>query len=103
MLPIRTKSDQRSFRAIGLFVPGVLSPLARLPRAGIVYTARQNSTMVSAYLRRAGVVGSASASEHCFVRAQAAQAAPNIWLESLHLGTLRGNQSKSSGRSLTRL
>jgi hypothetical protein len=41
--------------------------------------------------------------QHCFVRAQAAQAAPNIWLESLHLGTLRGNQSKSSGRSLTRL
>jgi len=33
--------------------------------------------------------------QHYFVRAQAAQAAPNIWLESLHLGTLRGNQSKS--------
>jgi hypothetical protein len=29
--------------------------------------------------------------QHYFVRAQAAQAAPNIWLESLHLGTLRGN------------
>jgi hypothetical protein len=45
--------------------------------------------MVSAYLRRAGVAGSASASEllgqHCFVRAQAAQAAPNIWLSSLYI------------------
>jgi hypothetical protein len=63
--------------------------------------------MVSAYLRHAGVGGSASAFEllgqHCFVRAQPAQAASNIWLESLHLGTLRGKQSKSSGRSLARL
>lgn len=49
--------------------------------------------MVSAYLRHAGVGGSASAFEllgqHCFVRAQAAQAAPNIWLESFHLGSPR--------------
>jgi hypothetical protein len=68
------------------------------PRAGDRaprYWGRQDCTMVSAHLRDAGVGGGASASEllgqHCFVRARAAQAAPNIWLESLHLGTLRGN------------
>jgi hypothetical protein len=59
----------------------------------------------SRHICHAGVGGSASASELLGyqVRAQAAQAAPNIWLESLHLGTLRGNQSKFSGRSLARL
>jgi hypothetical protein len=97
-----------------LFVPGVLSLLAcpaqRQSVADKVYGLemandsacwRPSSAILGSSILDAGVGGSASASEllsqHCFVRAQAAQAAPNTWLESLHLGTPRGNPAEIFG------